>query len=101
MKTILDFRNGFLCVLCQDGTDADRWLPVSRAERVEVHALIGRTLTEIDSSEGTYVDEEGNVYQLMDKDETKPIEVDHLGTEKTELEMLLEASLKGGRANEK
>ncbi len=100
MKTILDFRNGFLCVLCQDGTDADRWLPLSRAERVEVHALIGRTLTQIDALEGTYVDEEGNVYQLMDKGETKPIAVEHLpGTEKTELEALLEASLNGRKAD--
>ena len=47
-----------------------------------------------------YVDEEGNVFQLSDKGETKPIEVEHLpGTEKTELEVLLEASLKGGKAN--
>ena len=36
----------------------------------------------------------------MDKGETKPIAVEHLpGTEKTELEMLLEASLKGRMAN--
>ena len=54
------------------------------------------------TEEATYVDEEGNVYQLADKGETKPIEVEHLpGTEKTELEVLLEASLKGGQANGK
>jgi len=48
------------------------------------------------------VDEEGKVYQLADKGETKPIAVEHLsGTEKTELEVLLEASLKGGQANGK
>src|SRR5208337_5691863 len=41
-----------------------------------------------------------NVYQLADKGETKPMEVEHLpGTEKTELEVLLEASLKGGKGN--
>jgi ERF superfamily len=48
------------------------------------------------------VDEEGNVYQLSEKGETKPIEVEHLpSTEKTQLEVLLEASLKGGQANKK
>ncbi|MGO9452540.1 MAG: ERF family protein [Candidatus Binataceae bacterium] len=45
------------------------------------------------------MDEEGKVYQLTDKGETKPIEVEHLpGREKTELEALLEASLKEGKA---
>ena len=100
MKTSLDFRNGFLCVLCQNGAEVDRWLPVSRAEPVEAYGLIGRALTQVDPSEGIYVDEEGNVYQLMDKGETKPIAVEDLsGGEKSELEVLLEASLNGGRAD--
>ena len=48
------------------------------------------------------MDEEGNVFQLLDKGETKPIEVEHLpGTEKTGLEVLLEASLKEGQTNGK
>jgi hypothetical protein len=43
------------------------------------------------------VDEEGNVFQLLDKGETKPIEVEQLaGTAKTDLDVMLEASLKGG-----
>ena len=100
MKTSLDFRNGFLCVLCQSGAEADRWLPLSRAEPVEAYGLIGRALTQVDASEGIYVDEEGNVYQLADKGETKPIAVEDLsGGEKSELEVLLEASLNGGRAD--
>jgi len=46
------------------------------------------------------VDEEGTVFQLANKGETKPIEVEHLlGTEKTELEVLLAASLKGRKGN--
>jgi hypothetical protein len=54
------------------------------------------------TEEATYVNEEGNVYQLADKGETKPIEVEQLsGTEKTELEVLLEASLNGGQAKGK
>ena len=102
MKTSLDFRNRFLCVLCQNGAEADRWLPVSKAEPVEAYGLIGRPLTQVDPSEGIYVDEEGNVYQLMDKGETKPIEVEDLsGGEKSELEVLLEASLNGRTADGK
>ena len=100
MKASLEFRNGFLCVQCRNGTDADRWLPVYEAELEEVEALIGRSLTPLDPSEGIYVDEEGNVYQLKDKGETKPIAVEHLpGTEKTELESLLEASLNGEKTS--
>src|SRR5208337_3457001 len=42
-----------------------------------------------------------NVYQLLDKGETKPIEVEHLpGTGKTELEIQLEASLKERKTDE-
>jgi len=48
------------------------------------------------------VDEEGNFYQLADKGETKPIEVERLRAEqKTELEVQLEASLNGRKANGK
>ena len=47
------------------------------------------------------MDEEGKVYQLADKGETKPIEVERLpGREKTDLETLLEASLQGGKEPE-
>jgi hypothetical protein len=49
--------------------------------------------------EGIYVDEEGNVYQLKDKGAAKPIAVKDLGeTGKTELEILLEASLDGRKS---
>ena len=48
------------------------------------------------------MDEEGNVFQLMNKGKTEPIEVERVpGTEKTGLEVLLEASLKDGTADEK
>jgi ERF superfamily len=48
------------------------------------------------------VNEERNVFQLLDKGETKPIEVEHLpGTEKTDLEVMLEASLKRVQGNGK
>ena len=62
----------------------------------------GRPVTSVNQQERIYVDEEGNVYQLADEGETKPIAVEHLsGTEKTDLEVMLEASLKGGQANGK
>jgi hypothetical protein len=60
------------------------------------------TVTVINFEEGIYVDEEGNVYQLADKGETKPIGVEHLPEreKKTELETLLEASLQGREQSE-
>jgi hypothetical protein len=110
MQTRLDYKRDFLCVLSEleipDGKNGrtllKEWYPVHAAEAAEAQALVGRPITATDSEEGLYVDEEGNVYQLADKGETKPIAVEHLpGAEKTELEVLLEASLKGGQANGK
>ena len=104
MRATLEYKDDFLYVVEEkDGaTGAKKWLPVCRADSAEAQTLHGRPVTNINLQEGIYVDEEGNVYQLVDKGETKPIEVEHLpGTEKTELEVLLEASLKGGQANGK
>jgi len=96
----LDHRDRFLCVL-RNGPQEREFLPVRIAEYAEVETLIGRAVTCINQQEGTYVDEEGDTYQLADKGETKPIAVEHLpGSDKTELETLLEASLKGGKASE-
>ena len=105
MKTSLDYRKDFLCVLAEseapNGSVVREWYPVHAAEEAEARVLVGRQVTATDSEEAIYVDEEGNVFQLLDKGETKPIEVEHLrGTEnKNELEVLLEASLKGGKGN--
>lgn len=105
MKATLESRNGFLCVVEEeDGATgvAKNWLPVRMADYAEAQTLQGRPVTSVNSEEGVYVDEEGNVFQLLDKGETKPIEVEHLPrTEKTELEVLLAASLTGGHANGK
>ena len=77
------------------------WHPIHLAEEAEVRALVGRPLTAIDSEEAIYVDEDGNVFQLLNKGKTKPIEVEHLpGTGKTELEVLLETSLKERKKHE-
>ncbi len=57
-------------------------------------------MTQLDPGKGTYVDEEGKVFQLMNKGETKPIAIERLpGREKSDLEVILEASLKGKTAN--
>jgi hypothetical protein len=110
MKTILDYKRNSLCVMTEselsDGPHGrcfmKEWYPVHAAEEAEARALVGRPLTAIDSEEAIYVDEEGNVFQLLDKGETKPIEVEHFtGTEKTELEVLLETSLKGSKTHER
>ncbi len=102
MSGSLDYRSRFLCVLVENGTESKKWYPISATDYAEVQTLLGRPVTSTNPQEGIYVDEEGNVYQLADKGKTKPIEVEHLsGTERTEREVLLEASLKGGQANGK
>jgi hypothetical protein len=108
MKTGLDHKKDFLCVLVEQPLSngphtavlVREWYPVYRADEAEIRTLLGRPVTAVDSTEGTYIDGEGNVYQLMDKGETKPIEVEDLSAgEKSELEVLLEASLNGRRAD--
>jgi len=103
MKATLEYKDDFLYVVEEkDGATglAKKWFPVSRADYAEVQTLLGRPVTSINQQEGVYVDEEGNVYQLLDKGETKPIAVEHLPTkEKTELEVIPEASLNGRKAD--
>jgi len=78
-----------------------KWFPVSRVDYAEVQTLLGRPVTSVNLQDGIYLDEDGNVFQLWDKGETKPIEVEHLtGTDETELEVLLEASLRGRKTHE-
>ncbi|HVB82638.1 MAG TPA: ERF family protein [Candidatus Binataceae bacterium] len=97
MSTFLDYRGGFLCVLVEHRSEPKKWFPVNEAGQAEVQTLLGRPLRSINFEEGIYVDEEGNVFQLADKGETKPIAVEPAGGEKSELEELLEASLNGGK----
>jgi ERF superfamily len=100
MRASLDYRYWFLCVLIENGVEPKKWFPVSRANFAEVQTLLGRSLTSVNQQEGIYVDEEGDVFQLLNKGETKPIEVEHLlGQGNTELEVLLEASLKGKKTH--
>src|ERR1700675_832284 len=95
MRTAIGFTEGWLCVL-QERDGARTWLPVRQADDGEPPTLDGRPVRLIDAAEGIYVDEQGTVYQLMDKGETQPIKVEPpAGTQKSELEGLLEASLEG------
>ena len=103
MKATLEYKDDFLCVVEEKGTAAGlvrEWRAVRKAEHAEVQTLLGRPVTSVNQQEEVYVDEEGNVYPLADKGETKPIEVEHLpGTEKTALEVALEASLNGRKTH--
>ena len=75
MKTSLDYRKESLCVLAQyevldgrhPGTLVKEWYPVRPANEGETAALVGCPLTEVDSGEGIYVDEEGNVFCVSGK----------------------------------
>ena len=97
MRATLDYRDRFLCVRIENGVEHKEWFPVHRAECAEVKALLGRAITCINQQEGIYVDEEGNVYEFANSGGTKPIAVEHPPSKKkTELEVLLAASLNGG-----
>ena len=103
MKATLEYKDDFLYVVEErDGVNgaAKKWLAVRKADYAEVQTLHGRPVTRVNRREGIYVDEEGNVYQLAAQGETKPIVVEPLPSrEKTELELLLEASLNGKKTN--
>ncbi len=108
IKTRLAYRNGFLCVVaerwCPEGPQPKTvklWYPVREEEESETGSLTGRSVAEIDPKEGIYVDEEGTVFQLAEKGETKPIAVEETPRESGELEQLLAASLKNGNSSEK
>jgi len=108
IRSRLAYRNGFLCVLGECGaakgsepTTAKLWYPVRAAHEAEIQTLVGRPVIEIDPKEGVYVDEEGTVYQLAEKGETKPMAVEEIAREGGELAELLAASLRNGDTSEK
>lgn len=84
MKNWLDYRQQFLCVVAEfdvlDGPNTRtllrQWYPVRQAEQVEVEPLIGRPLTVVNLAEGTYVDEDGEVYQVTEGATTKAIDIE-------------------------
>jgi hypothetical protein len=106
MKTFLECYQDHLCVVTeepdQDGTESGVrriWYPVRRATPEERHIRNRLPVRQIDVREGIYIDEDGNVYQLANKGETKPIEEQSCIIEKSQLEVLLEASLDGKAEN--
>ena len=90
VKTILDYKKDFLCVLTESEiSDGPRgavlvreWHPVHAAEEAEVRTLVGRPVTEVNSDEGIYIDEEGNVFQLAEKGRSKPMEIEQAALER-------------------
>src|ERR1019366_7807877 len=96
IRTRLAHRNGFLCVVAERGspegpdpTTLKVWYPIREAEEAEGQMLLGRPVIEVDPKEGIYVDEEGTVFQLAEKGETKPVLVEEFPNESGELEQLL------------
>jgi hypothetical protein len=108
IRTRLAHRNGFLCAVAERGnpdlthpTTLKLWYPIRMAQEAEVRTLLGRPVTEVDPKEGIYIDEEGTVFQLADKGETKPMAVEETPNEGGELQQLLAASLKNGDSSGK
>jgi hypothetical protein len=103
VKTILDHKKDFLCVLTEseisDGPNGAvlvrKWHPVHAAEEAEVRTLVGRPVTEADSDEGIYIDEEGNVFQLAEKGRSKPMEVEQSAWEREPAGADLQTSVNG------
>ena len=85
----------------QPGSDTRRSYPAREAIPRRSHALTGRPVAKVDPLDGMCLDEEGNEYQLADKGDTKLIAVEHFDERrKSELQVLLEASVKGGKGHE-
>ena len=84
MKISLSYRRNFLCVLVEHSESngphtavlVREWYPVYRADEAEIRTLLGRPVTQVDSDEGIYIDEEGNVFRLAEGGKTAPIEIE-------------------------
>jgi ERF superfamily len=84
MKSSLNHKKDFLCVLAEYSASngphtavlVREWYPVYRADETEIRTLLGRLVTQVDSDEGIYIDEEGTVFRLLEGGRTEPIEVE-------------------------
>jgi ERF superfamily len=72
----------------------------STAEEAEVRTLVERPVTEVNSDEGIYVDEEGIVFQLTEKRRSKPMEVEQSACERETSGADTAQTLVNGRAKE-
>src|SRR5271168_3599228 len=103
MKTTLDYKKDFLCVLKESEiSDGPRgtvlvkaWHPVHAAEEAEVRTLVGRPVTAANLDEGIYIDEEGNVFQLAEKGRSKPMEIERSALEREPAGADLQTSVNG------
>jgi hypothetical protein len=66
IKTTLDYKENFLCVMTESEISDEAPGAVlsgngirSKADEAEVRTLVGRSVTQVNSDEGIYVDEEG------------------------------------------
>ena len=92
MKISLSYRRNFLCVLVEHSESngphnaalVREWYPVYRADEAEIRTLLGRPVTQVDSDEGIYIDEEGNVFRLAEGGKTEPIEIERTSGKQTE-----------------
>jgi len=81
---LLDYRNGFLCVLreCDINSlfgegpiDLSRcWYEIRPAEYAEVSALVGLPLAVMSETRGIFVDEEGRSYRLARPKEVRALD---------------------------
>jgi hypothetical protein len=108
IKTRLGYRNGLLCVVAErrsaEGSPPRTlrlWYPIREADEAEARTLAGRPVAEMDLKEGIYVDEEGTVFQLAEKNATKPILAEEVEDHDAELEQMLTASLRNGKSSGK
>ena len=108
ITTRLGCRDGLLCVIaerrCPGGSPPETlrlWYPVREAAEAETKTLSGRPVAEIDPKQGIYVDEEGTVFQLAEKNATKPILAEEVTDHDAEPEQTLAASLKNGKSSNK
>jgi hypothetical protein len=109
VKTTLDYKKNFLCVLTESEiSDGPRgavlvkeWHPIHKAEKAEVRTLLGRPVTEVNSDQGIYIDEEGNVFQLAEKGRSKPMEVEQSAWEREPAGADAQASADGRAPKEK
>jgi hypothetical protein len=108
ISTILDYKKAFLCVLREfeiskrprSAVLVREWHPIHRAEEAGVRTLVGRPVTEVNSDEGIYVDEEGNVFQLAEKGKSKPMEVEKSVSEREAAGADAQTSTNGGAQKE-
>jgi hypothetical protein len=76
------------------------WHPLPAPEEAEVRTLVGRPVSEVNSDEGIYVDEEGNVFQLAEKGRSEPMEIEQVASERERAGAEAQTSVNGRKPKE-